>query len=168
MKISKANLKDINFLFKIHNFYISKNLFSNKKIVLYNDHVNWFKNNYIKKKTNIIFIAWIENKRAGYVRLEKLNNKIFEVSFALNFELIGKGHGTKMLKKVLKIFLKKKHATLVSKVKKNNLISINCFRKNNFNKVKYNSRIFNFIKNHDNFVFFKYIDNEQTTVKQNL
>ena len=159
MKISKVNFKDINFLFKIHNFYISKNLFSSRKKVLFKDHLNWFKKNYIKKKINVIYIARINKKKAGYVRLEKLKNNIFEVSLALNFEYIGKGHGTKMLQKVLKIFLKNKNLTIVSKVKKKNYISVNCFKKNNFYRVRYNSRIFNYIKNHNNYQFFKYIDN---------
>ena len=159
MKISKVSIKDINFLFDIHNLYVSKNLFSSRKKVLLRDHLSWFTKNYIKKKINVIYIARIKKKRVGYVRLEKLKGNIFEVSLALNFDYIGKGHGTKMLKKTLKIFLKKRNLAIVSKVKKNNHNSLNCFKKNNFFKVKYNSRIFNYVKNHNNYLFFKYIDN---------
>jgi len=118
MKISKVSIKDRNFLFEIHNFYVSKNLFSSRKKVLYKDHLNWFKSNFIKKKINVIYIARINKKKVGYVRLEKLKDDIFEASLALNFEYIGKGYGTKMLQKVLKIFLKNKNLAIVSKVKK--------------------------------------------------
>ena len=168
MKISKVSIKDINFLFDIHNFYVSKNLFSSRKKVLFKDHLSWFINNYIKKKKNVIYIARIKKKKVGYVRLEKLKDNIFEVSLALDFDYIGKGYGTKMLQKALKIFLKNKNSAIVSKVKKNNYNSVNCFKNNNFLKVRYNSRIFNYVKNRNNFLFFKYIDNYRSTAKKNL
>tara|TARA_Y100000591_G_scaffold327694_1_gene352689 strand:+ start:1195 stop:1701 length:507 start_codon:yes stop_codon:yes gene_type:complete len=168
MKISKASIKDINFLFDIHNFYVSKNLFASRKKILFKDHLSWFTKNYIKKKINVIYIAHIKKKKIGYVRLEKLKDNIFEVSLALNFDFIGKGHGTKMLQKVLKIFLKNKNSAIVSKVKKKNYNSVNCFKNNNFLKVRYNSRIFNYVKNHNKFLFFKYIDNYRSTAKKNL
>ena len=63
MKISKVSIKDINFLFDIHNFYVSKNLFSSRKKVLFKDHLSWFINNYIKKKKNVIYIARIKKKK---------------------------------------------------------------------------------------------------------
>lgn len=102
------------------------------------------------------------------MRLEKLKDNIFEVSLALDFDYIGKGYGTKMLQKALKIFLKNKNSAIVSKVKKNNYNSVNCFKNNNFLKVRYNSRIFNYVKNRNNFLFFKYIDNYRSTAKKNL
>lgn len=132
MKLTKVKSSDneiSKFLFILRNkSYVRKNSF-NKKILIFKDHVKWFKNFLIKK--NIIYLISENKFMIGYIRLKKKKNN-FYVSWAVLKKYQKKGFA----KKSLLIATKAKAYKYTALIKKNNLASINIAEKANF-KLKY-------------------------------
>lgn len=156
MKILKIKIKDLKFLYNLYNYNILKKLFSSKKKIKYSQHVKWFKQNCIENKKIHIFIVKNENLKIGYVRFKNIKKNIFEVSLALRHNYQDKGIGTKMLEKAIKKFLPKKKIIVISKIKKINKKSISCFKKNKFNEINFSKKLFYYLKNHNEYNFYKY------------
>ena len=159
MIIRDANVNDINFIFKLYNYWVSKNLFLTKKKIKFLTHKEWFFSKYLKDKLIIIYIAILKKKKIGYFRFNKIKKKIYEVSFALNVKFIGKNHGNILVKKSLKKFLYKKNkSTIITRVKKNNLASVFVLIKNNFIIISYKAKLFSHVAYSKDYIYMRYRD----------
>ena len=129
LRVKKASISDSSFFFNLRNdSQVRKAAFKKKKIK-FHEHTRWFKNN-LKKKEKIYLIAYTKKSNAiGSVRYDIDNFKAF-VSIAIDKKFRGKGYGARMLKMSEK-FLKNGTLT-ISKIKKNNKISLKTFKKNKF------------------------------------
>ena len=119
-----ADLRDVEFVFHLKNQpYVRKASYSQKKI-LWENHVNWFKENY--KYFKIICLG---SYQIGYVRVHK-GDIIGDIHIALLKDYQGKGIGTKVIKRMTK-----KHKHLTTQVLLRNKISIKMFEKSGFKKM---------------------------------
>jgi len=62
MTLREANINDINFIFKLYNYWISKNVFFKKK-PRFLEHKNWFLLKYLREKLIVIYIASFKKKK---------------------------------------------------------------------------------------------------------
>ena len=91
--------KDIHFLLNLYNQNVLEKKFFSLKKVSFKEHKIWF-NNKIKEK--MFYISLIDNKKLGYVRFDKIDEKNLSVSIAIKKEFqrkawpaqeyFGKGH----------------------------------------------------------------------------
>jgi RimJ/RimL family protein N-acetyltransferase len=90
--------KDIHFLFNLYNQNVLEKKFFSLKKVSFKEHKTWFNN---KIKGKMFYISLIDNKKLGYVRFDKIDEKNLSVSIAIKKEFQRKGYGKKMLSKIL-------------------------------------------------------------------
>ena len=132
ISVRLAKLNDAHLLLKIHNNSVKRGYFNSKKLIIFKNHIKW-----LREKLNSnskIYIGREYNKSDfGYVRFDKINKQIYEVSIGNLPNYYGKGLGTTMLEKALKKFIKKNNPKIItSVVKKFNIRSAKCFLKNGF------------------------------------
>jgi hypothetical protein len=138
MRIKNTTKKDSLDIWQWRNNKISIFFSKNKKKVTLKNHKKWFK----KTLTNIRIKSYIGfkfekniKKKVGVVRFN-VRGKYALVSINLNPAMRGKGLSYILLKSGIKKFLKYKKINLIAEIKKNNLVSINCFLKNKFYFIK--------------------------------
>jgi len=145
-KVKKVNINDELWILKLYNFYVRKKIFNSLNEVKLTEHRKW----YAKAMQDFFLKLSYGDNNCGYIRIEKSNTikKSFEISIAIKNRYIGKGFGEKLLKTAISKFYKKKtnrKNKLIALVKKNNIISLNFFLKNNFKEIKiknqYNSKL---------------------------
>lgn len=113
---------------------VRKNSFNNNKIT-YEEHVKWYFNK-LKDFNCYMYLLTKSDKNIGIVRIEKKENENL-ISYSIAKEYRGKGYGYKLLSRVEKELMKKyKDIVLTSYVKKENISSINIFKKLNYKIVK--------------------------------
>lgn len=146
IQIKKVSVNDELWIFKLYNFYVRKKIYNSINEVKITEHRKWF----TTAMQDFFLKLTYKNNNCGYIRIEKSNNirKTFIISIALKKQYIGKGFGKKLLKTAISKFYKKKNNRknkLIALVKKNNIISLNFFLKNNFKEIKiknqYNSKL---------------------------
>ena len=142
-KIISANLakiEDAKLLLKIHNTNVKRGYFNSNNLIIYKNHIEWFKKK-LKSNSKIYIGKNSIKKKFGYVRFDEVKGNIFEVSLGNLPSFYGKGLGTLMLAKSIKKFKKKyKPKKIISAVKKFNIRSAKCFLKNKFVKVKFDKK----------------------------
>lgn len=140
ISVSLAKIEDAKLLLKIHNSSIKGGFFNSKKLIIYRDHIIWFKKK-IKSNSKIYIGKNSTKKKFGYVRFDEVKSNIYEVSLGNLPSFYGKGLGSLMLEKSIKKFKKKyKPKKIISIVKKFNARSVKCFLKNKFKKVKFDKK----------------------------
>ena len=140
ISVSLAKIEDAKLLFKIHNASVKGGYFNSKNLIVYQDHIKWFKNK-LKSDSKIYIGKNSAKKKFGYVRFDEIKSNIFEVSLGNLPSFYGKGLGSLMLEKSIKKFKKKyKPKKIISAVKKFNERSAKCFLKNKFVKVKFDKK----------------------------
>jgi L-amino acid N-acyltransferase YncA len=127
IKLNLVKKKDHFFLNHIYNENVLKKKFFNEKKISINEHFKWYQ---INKKKNIIFIAKLKIN-IGYVRFTQ-KKKHWYISIAIDKNCQRKGYGSEILNRSLKKF-KNDSFKIISEIKKNNITSLNFFKKNNFN-----------------------------------
>lgn len=144
IQIKKASLKDASFFYELRNEKTARKNFFNTSNIKYSDHLKWYKKK-LKKKKTIFLIALIGNSRKiGTIRYDV--GVIFaNISINISKNFRGFGYGSKIIKKSEK-FLKRK-IIIISRIKKENKISLKIFKNNNY-------RV---IKNHNDFILIKFI-----------
>jgi spore coat polysaccharide biosynthesis protein SpsF len=144
IQIKKASLKDASFFYELRNEKTARRNFFNTGSIKYSDHLKWYKKKLGQKKT-IFLIALIDNSRKiGTIRYDV--GVIFaNISLNISKNFRGLGYGSKIIKKSEK-FLKRK-IIIISRIKKENKISLKIFKNNNY-------RV---IKNHNDFTLIKFI-----------
>lgn len=114
---------------KSYNLNVKNGLTNSKNIVSKADHLNWLENQK-KKKSNIFIAKEINKKFIGYIRSEKLK-KYHIISISLKNKYRKQKIGSIILNRFIKKF-KFDNLTFLAIVKKNNIRSINFFKKNDF------------------------------------
>jgi spore coat polysaccharide biosynthesis protein SpsF len=138
VQIRKALITDSRFFFNLRNEKIVRNNSFNKKIINYQNHLDWYKKK-LKNKNSFFLIAFIKkSKNIGAIRYEK-DKEIFKVSITIKKNFRKKGYGSLILKKS-ENFLKK-GSVIIAKIKKNNNISLKLFKKNNYQLLKKNTNL---------------------------
>ena len=125
MKLRKANIKDSEFFFNLRNSKSVRINSFNKKLIKYENHLNWYKDN-LKKKTISFYIIENVNKKSGYLRLEKKNGFLM-VSIAIHPEFRRKKLAYQSLLKIEKKI--KSYSILVAELQKKNKSSFKLFKK---------------------------------------
>ncbi len=128
-KLHKAEKIDKFFLYNLFNdFNVVKNS-KQKKIINFNIHQKWFIRS-LKAKNSKIFVLKYRKLIIGQIRLDKISEKKFKITYSISNEFRGFRQGYKIVKKILqKIPI---GTTLVAFVKKYNFISKRIFKKTNF------------------------------------
>ena len=135
-----AKIEDAKLLLKIHNTSVKRGYFNSNNLIVYKDHIEWFKKK-LKSNSKIYIGKNSIKKKFGYVRFDEVKSNIFEVSLGNLPSFYGKGLGSLMLEKSIKKFKKKyKPNKIISAVKKFNVRSAECFLKNKFVKVKFDKK----------------------------
>ena len=81
-KIVSANLakiEDAELLLKIHNASVKRGYFNSNNLIVYKDHIEWFKKK-LKSNSKIYIGKNSINKKFGYVRFDEVKSNIFQVS----------------------------------------------------------------------------------------
>ncbi len=107
-----------------------------KKKISFEEHKEWAEK-LIKNKKNKLFIALLENHKAGFIRYEYGYYRNFLVSIHLNKKFRNSGLGYKLLKLTqqdYQVFNQKKK--LFAKINKDNPRSIKTFKKANYSFFK--------------------------------
>lgn len=124
IQLVKANIDDSELLFFWANDDdVRKNSFNTDKII-YENHLEWFKNKLCSEGT-FIYILKENYNPIGVVRLEKNDNESMIISYSIDKKHRGKGHGTELLGIIKEKFLE---YNLIGKVKKDNISSIKAFK----------------------------------------
>ena len=132
IKIVNCKITHARLLFNIFNSAVDGKFFFSKKKLFYKNHQSWLKNKLSSKNSKIFIGKIFKNKQEfGYIRFDKLNEKIWEISIAILPAYYGQSLGTRMMKESIKIF-KERNIKLVAIVKKKNQRSIKSFEKNGF------------------------------------
>ena len=95
------------------------------------EHKKWFKN-YLESKSKNLFIARLNNKKIGLVRLD-LKKKEYFISYLVDKKNRNKGFGFKILNKIIKKY-KNKKIIFKARVKKENFASNIIFARLGFRK----------------------------------
>ena len=141
LKIRKADKKDSNVLYDMVNDIEVRNNAFNKKFIMYNDHLRWFKKK-IKNNNAHIFIAEDLNKLAiGQVRFDYLKlKKKYLVDISIDECARGYGIGKLLLTQAIKKIPAKnlKSKKFFAYVLNKNYASHKLFLDCNFSKIKKN------------------------------
>ena len=131
MIVTHAKKGDEIFLYRLKNdVQVRKNSLITKKISS-KEHHKWFIKR-LKIKPKILIFS--KNKiQFGQVRIDKNLDGFYEIDYSIIKSFRGRGYSTKMLKKALKIYSRKK---IIAKVKYNNKISKKVFAKLKFRILK--------------------------------
>ena len=97
VSVSLAKIEDAKLLLKIHNSSIKGGFFNSKNLIVYKDHIKWFKKK-LKSNSKIYIGKNFSKKKFGYVRFDKVQKGIYEVSLGNLPKFYGKGLGSKILK----------------------------------------------------------------------
>jgi len=133
IKIRKASIKDLEFVYSLRNETVVKKNSINSKKILLKDHKIWFKKK-IKDKNSLYFIITSKNlEKIGFVRYD-IEYIFANVSINIHSKFRNLGYGSIILKETEKFI--KKSIILVSNIKKNNLKSLKIFKKNQYKILK--------------------------------
>ena len=132
--LRKARKNDMKLLFEWANDPVVRvNSFTNERISL-EDHKEWFKNK-MNSNNSEIYILCYNDQPAGQIRIDIENKKgIINYSISKNFRGCGLGS---IIIDLINDKAKKdlpKLEKLIGKVKEENIGSIKCFEKNDYNK----------------------------------
>jgi RimJ/RimL family protein N-acetyltransferase len=156
MLIKTAKLKDAKFILYVVNISRKNGNFTNSKLLDYKHHIAWFKKK-LKLNRDIIYVAYHNKKKIGYIRFDFIANRIYEVSIALLPKYFGKNFATQIFICSFTKFKKKfKPKKVFAKVKKNNKASQKFFMKNSFENIHYSKKIFKKLINYNKYVFYKF------------
>ncbi len=134
--LKSSNLKDAKFLLDIHNVHTKNGYNISTNLVKFKDHIKWYRKR-LKSKNSKIYIGYKKNTKFGYVRFDRIKNKLFKVSIGNHPKFYGKKLGTIMLNLAVKKFSKShKPKRIISCVKKFNIRSQKCFLNNSFRNIK--------------------------------
>lgn len=135
--ISQAQREDSRAVWEIRNHSKNRPLFNNSEPIEFEQHDEWFENQYFSDKGNICFVLKSEGKVIGYCRFDLKDNQ-YLISIALAPEYQGKGLGNTLLAESLKSLGRDRE--ILAEIKKDNDNSIKLFERNNFEKYSENEK----------------------------
>ncbi len=124
LKLRKAGLEDCEDILAWRNDPISRKNSFNSEAISYTDHQHWFDRT-LRNEKKLMFIAEdLNSNKLGIVRLDCIDNGLYEVNVNLSPEYRGKSWGNKILKEASKLVKGK----LVARIKSSNVASIRAFQ----------------------------------------
>ena len=132
LKIKKISNKHARYLFNLRNERNVRQFSKNKKIIKFQDHLEWLKKFKINKNNKFFIFLSKNNSRVGYVRF-KIQGKSAYVSIATTKKFRAKGVSKNMLLSAEK---KMKVKNFIAVVNKKNVNSISLFRSLNYYRFK--------------------------------
>ena len=91
-----AKIEDAKLLLKIHNTSVKRGYFNSKNLIVYKDHIEWFKKK-LKSNSKIYIGKNSIKKKFGYVRFDEVKSNIFQVSLFLQVFLQHQQDGNQLL-----------------------------------------------------------------------
>ena len=91
VKIKKTVKEDSKLFYQLRNDTLNRKFFFNSKNIKFDEHKQWFENNYNK---NYYFTCFYNKKKIGYIRGENLNDTIL-ISIAIDQKFRKKNIATK-------------------------------------------------------------------------
>jgi len=131
LKIRKASLKDVKFIFNVRNDSLSKKNSNNKKDISFLDHKKWFKSK-INSSKNFFYIIFLNNKTKEQISYIRFEGEIFYHKVSIG--IIKKFRKKNLSYQILSLAEQqiKKNILLLAEVKKNNAASKKLFHKLNY------------------------------------
>jgi RimJ/RimL family protein N-acetyltransferase len=135
--IRKVTNNDINLLFEwVNDSLVIENSLKTIEKIDWPTHKKWFDSKINNKNARIYIFENVLKKPIGQVRIEKVSDYA-KISFSIDKNYRGKGYAKIILKMAINTFeLQKK--IFIAEVKKNNLASINTFKRLKFTYEEYN------------------------------
>tara|TARA_Y100000816_G_scaffold292343_1_gene287106 strand:- start:4009 stop:4458 length:450 start_codon:yes stop_codon:yes gene_type:complete len=147
MFLKKANIDDIEDVWKWYSDPISRKMSIYKKRVDFKSHCNWFKDS-LKDPNKTMYIGYKDQSKIGLSRFDfSIRENYTFVSITLDTNFRGKNLSKKFLQISINKFLKEKKTVLKAKIKKNNIASINCFKSCSFELLESNDKFQIYVQN---------------------
>lgn len=105
-KLRLASYDDIDILYRWANDELTRKFSFRTQRILYSEHVNWFHQKMLSSESEI-FIYECNQEPTGMLRLEYNNRKAY-ISFSVDEECRGHGHGGKILELARKYVIEHK------------------------------------------------------------
>ena len=140
VKIKKTVKEDSKLFYQLRNDTLNRKFSFNSKNIKFDEHKQWFENNYNK---NYYFTCFYNKKKIGYIRGDNLNETIV-ISIVIDKNFRKKNIATKcfeLFEKKIKV-----NSILLAKVTKKNMSSIKFFEKNKFSLLKKDRNILTYYK----------------------
>jgi UDP-2,4-diacetamido-2,4,6-trideoxy-beta-L-altropyranose hydrolase len=127
LSLKPVALSDCNFVYTLQTKGVRK-YFKNPAVPTFNEHNKWFEK-IIKAKEIQLFILILDSQKAGVLRLDKLNDIVYEISIIISPNYARQGVAKNALKMVEDILLNR---TLKAVIHKDNAASIKVFKQAGF------------------------------------
>lgn len=126
----KAEKKDLEFLFNLHNEEAVKIASFNSNSISLDEHREWFKKR-LSSNDSFIFIAEFDDQPIAQVRFDLSNCGEAEINIAVIQSSRGRGRGSEILRRLSRQFLKDfpKIEIIRAFIKPDNLASLRSFKK---------------------------------------
>lgn len=125
LRLRKAGPEDCEDILTWRNDPVSRINSFNSEAISNTDHQDWF-SRALRNEKKLMFIAEdLNSNKLGIVRLDCIDNGLYEVNVNVSPESRGKSWGNKILKEASKLVKGK----LVARIKSNNVVSIKAFKK---------------------------------------
>ncbi len=137
-----ADSSDIKNVFELSNSSFVRNNSINNKEILWNEHVEWFKNELNNKKNYFYIIETADKEFIGQLRLKFIQDNEYIISITMLKEFQKQRIGTISLQKLFSIH---KNYDFIAYIKEDNMLSQVFFEKNKFYKdgiIELNNNIF--------------------------
>lgn len=124
MKIRKATEKDSEILFQWRNDQETRENSIETREIPWEGHVKWLEKSLVNSMRNLYIVEDDNAVLYGTIRLDKENDKMYEISWTVAPSLRGQGIGKAMMKKFFAEYLQDKKGHVIARAKKANSASI--------------------------------------------
>ncbi len=129
LTVRESTIEDAKNIWVIRNNPLVRMFSGNHSKIGYERHCLWYKKQYFESKKNHCFVLEHDHKVIGYCRFDLIKSKI-ETSLAIDPRYHGKGYGSHLLALSLRHLKPKK--IVFAEVLRDNIASVEVFKKNNF------------------------------------
>ena len=135
IKLTKVGITDINDIFEWRNHPDIRKNFFNQELLSWEEHEKWFMAK-LKDPDTTIYMAHYRNEKVGAIRFE-VNDSVIKTSLMLNPLFLGKGLGPRVIKLGVEEYIKEKKPDMqiIAEIKKDNIASINAFKRLSLEKI---------------------------------
>ena len=132
INLTKAGITDINDMFEWRNHPDIRENFFNQELLSWEEHEKWFMAK-LKDPDTTVYMAYYKKEKIGTIRFES-KESVIKTSVMLNPLFLGKGLGSQVIKLGVEEYIKEKKPDMqiIAEIKKDNLASINAFKKAGF------------------------------------
>ncbi len=131
--VQLADTKDSSAIYNIRYEPSINSISADQKVVSFEKHDAWFKQQYFSGLENKCFILKSSDAVAGYCRFDRNNKGEFNISIAISPKFQGQGFGKKLLSESMALMGLDK--IFIATIFKNNLASLKLFQRNGFVKI---------------------------------